>query len=1548
MHEKEGGMIGRKCYRALVLSFLTATCAHALDVGGHIQTSTWTAADSPVRVVDTVYVDVGATLTIGPGVDVLFDVDAPFCVAGSLVAEGTATDSIRFLPGNVESWHAILFGDGSDGHMAFVRVSGCDYYAAMDVEAPFYFDAGGSISGIGARVHLRHCVIRGNTSYKYGAGLFLRACTAEIDTCLVEGNRSLSNGGGIHLSTSACAMTGCVVTGNSPHGVLANASSRLTMTGCVVKESFAGDNPYEESGGLVVESSTASLTGCTLERNTAPVWGGGLYLREGQASLTDCRIVGNTSPKGSAVYVWRGTAELLGCTAADNAQGELPPGAEETEPSAIEILEGGLLLANSVVWGNTGRSLAIPLDAGTDSSLCRVEYSDLQGDEAWPGPGNICADPLFVDSEHGNYALRTGSPCIDSGSPYYLDADGTRADMGGSGDCRLDTSLPWIDVTQSGDCGVMQSGEIAITNRGGGELTVTAIDFPDDFVTATVFPLYVAPGETEVVLVAYAGTERDTVATAAVNHNDPHQQPWPVSLRGLYGTTVSGTQYGRWTVAGSPYRVVGAVDVPLDKTLIIDAGVEVRFEKVGFSPLDDGIIHALGRLLVEGTETDSVRFTLGRPDAEAGVATHSGGPHGIEYAVFDGMTQPVLNGSGELEIAHCSIRNSAGVTTAGPGFVRMRECDIIRCSHGLEIEYGAAAEVTGCRVSRNTCDTPIIVRGTALTMANCVVSVNVAAGLAGGGPTVFLVDEDGYLSLSQCTVVGNLVSGGQAVSIRWGTVDVLGSILSDNAHTDVVLWSEESGSTRELRARHSNIRSVRVSEGDDAITYRNGYPGEGNISAYPLFVDSRKGDYRLSPGSPCIDTGMPHYLDADGSPADMGAYGGTGGPANVPHIGATRKATITYGGLDTVDVWNSGGAALSIDSVTFAGAFETALTFPQTIDPGDTLHLPISFVPARRIDTDGMLMVYSSDTHSPAVTVRLRGNAGGTAIGGVVTGTLTAEGSPYRITDHIVVPEGEALEIEPGVCLMVDSWVAMTVKGSIHVRGTEQDSVVISPGRSDSWLGMSIGGGDSSSFSHVRFACPAGDGQIWVGDQHRLFIGDCVLQGGYEGAVVVGDASRVVVADTEVRVFGHRGGQCRLNGSGTVVFDRCRFRQVSTSLMQAYGAMLQADYVDSLVMTDCTFEHGQGGTCLNAHNTNARIEGCSFVGNTLSESCIWLDAGVVAPGGDRPAYNSKTVVRMRGCTIEDNRLRVGWSMAPLVISGDTLLTVELVSCTIVGNMCTGMESYSGVVVRSAFFPVAGGLGPEVIIANTVIAGNSSTLPTAVRVTHGYAGLRNCTVTGNTSDIDELGALIAQDTGAVFAVAGSPGRVHIHNSIVWGTPGQLPARLDDGVSATYSCIVGGHAGEGNISLAPMFADSAGGDFTLLTGSPCIDAGDPDSPLDQDGTRCDMGAHANINEALAVEQTPARLELSLGSPFPNPFNPTVSIPFTVPETGHVALTVYNVQGQVVRRLVDGAREAGTQAVAWDGRDELGRPAASGVYLCRLTTTAGARVRRMLLVR
>ncbi len=80
-----------------------------------------------------------------------------------------------------------------------------------------------------------------------------------------------------------------------------------------------------------------------------------------------------------------------------------------------------------------------------------------------------------------------------------------------------------------------------------------------------------------------------------------------------------------------------------------------------------------------------------------------------------------------------------------------------------------------------------------------------------------------------------------------------------------------------------------------------------------------------------------------------------------------------------------------------------------------------------------------------------------------------------------------------------------------------------------------------------------------------------------------------------------------------------------------------------------------------------------------------------------------------------------------------------------------------------------------------------------------------------------------------------------------------------------------------------------------------------------------------------QLPKHFELKQN--YPNPFNPITTISYALPEVSLVSLLVYDVKGQLVRRLVVAEQPAGYYDVAWNGLDDSGNPVSTGIYFCEL---------------
>ncbi len=84
------------------------------------------------------------------------------------------------------------------------------------------------------------------------------------------------------------------------------------------------------------------------------------------------------------------------------------------------------------------------------------------------------------------------------------------------------------------------------------------------------------------------------------------------------------------------------------------------------------------------------------------------------------------------------------------------------------------------------------------------------------------------------------------------------------------------------------------------------------------------------------------------------------------------------------------------------------------------------------------------------------------------------------------------------------------------------------------------------------------------------------------------------------------------------------------------------------------------------------------------------------------------------------------------------------------------------------------------------------------------------------------------------------------------------------------------------------------------------------------------------------------------YPNPFNPTTAITYETVRSGYVTLKIYNVLGQAVKTLVNRTQNPGKYTVVWDGKNNSGEIAGSGVYICRLISGGNVYSKKMILIR
>jgi hypothetical protein len=154
-----------------------------------------------------------------------------------------------------------------------------------------------------------------------------------------------------------------------------------------------------------------------------------------------------------------------------------------------------------------------------------------------------------------------------------------------------------------------------------------------------------------------------------------------------------------------------------------------------------------------------------------------------------------------------------------------------------------------------------------------------------------------------------------------------------------------------------------------------------------------------------------------------------------------------------------------------------------------------------------------------------------------------------------------------------------------------------------------------------------------------------------------------------------------------------------------------------------------------------------------------------------------------------------------------------------------------------------------------------------------------------------------------------------------------------------------------SMAPMkkyFMNKTGQEF-FKPGDVIGICGFTETP--QDGWGVDISTRGEfvVGEGTSVGNRAALVDgYKLGNNYPNPFNPTTTIDYTLPVKSNVEITIYNALGQSVRNLVDKSMQAGSHVVTWDGTSDAGMSLATGLYYYSLKAENFSQTKKMTLIK
>jgi len=277
---------------------------------------------------------------------------------------------------------------------------------------------------------------------------------------------------------------------------------------------------------------------------------------------------------------------------------------------------------------------------------------------------------------------------------------------------------------------------------------------------------------------------------------------------------------------------------------------------------------------------------------------------------------------------------------------------------------------------------------------------------------------------------------------------------------------------------------------------------------------------------------------------------------------------------------------------------------------------------------------------------------------------------------------------------------------------------------------------------------------------------------------------------------------------------------------------------------------------------------------------------------------------------------------------------------------------------------------DIEISGNLIANNtSSSLTGGISMTTCFPTIKNNIIVNNTAGT--AGAFSIKQNSVPFIVnntiannIGGNGAFLLFNSnptlvnCIIQNEGNVFAAIASTPIVSYSCISGGYTGEGNIDADPMFvspSEGSGSDFDgmvtnwqIAAGSECIDAGNPNEVYnDLDGTQNDMGAYGwngfpdyGLTDTDPEDIIPAQIQLKA---YPNPFNPSTNLSFTLNEAANVRMEIYNIKGQMVDLLTDRHFDAGDHQITWNAGKF-----ASGVYFIMFNKGNGNIFQKVVLMK
>ena len=447
-----------------------------------------------------------------------------------------------------------------------------------------------------------------------------------------------------------------------------------------------------------------------------------------------------------------------------------------------------------------------------------------------------------------------------------------------------------------------------------------------------------------------------------------------------------------------------------------------------------------------------------------------------------------------------------------------------------------------------------------------------------------------------------------------------------------------------------------------------------------------------------------------------------------------------------------------------------------------------------------------------------------TVPGGDVSGTWSIASSPYNVQGNITIPSGSTLNIEPGVVVIFYGNYGLDAYGSLQAIGTETDSIYFAPAdTTNGWGNIEIHYSFADfSYCSVRYSGIGGLGTIRALNS-SLNISHCLLSDNQasEGGAVCSWGSHVTVSNSSIlrNHTIHRGGGLHLREGSylSISNSTISYNQNSFNSEPKIGGGIYATSSDTLIVTNCIFSNNIAGP-LTGNDSKGGAIGMAQYGSggyvNISGS-TFIDNSADYEGG--AIYLNSTTAELN-----NNYFRGNSSIYEGVALSVDNCSLEVLHNIFDRNIC---------------------LLPMIMQGTVIIDGNSSTFFDHCNFyNNGLAFTDIIFILSGTSSLVMKNSVFSHQPNAL-AMYLSGSNVSVEHCDFYNNLGNFTGSVPAGLGTISSTNTNGDPCDTfyNIFLDPLYIDPANGDFHLTENSPCIDAGDPASPLDSDGTITDMGAY-----------------------------------------------------------------------------------------------------------